>query len=235
MKVFDVFSTFPAVGTLPFPLEHFDVKAFTKFAADPQDTASVFDIQKGLLASPRRAEMVAHIQQILATDENFIQLYNERYIPKFPTTAELAEYPEGTYGKAVANHLIQNKIELDFAGLDIGVFVNQEMSLLGYLNIRGIRTHDLFHVLLGLGTTPIDEYAVASFTLAQFASPYHMLLVASGYVNTAFQAPEMIPTFMAQTHKMYELGKKAIPLVGFKLEEHFGTPLEELRKILRLQ
>lgn len=232
-----VFSDLPFSSgqPLPFPLENLDLESFIKFTLDPFDTQAVINMQKMLVTSPRRPEMIKHVQEIISADKDFVQLYNEKYIPQFPTTAQLSAYPEGTFGKVVANHLITNGIELDFAGIDISVFLKQEMTLMGYLGIRGIRTHDLFHAVLGLGTSPIEEYTLTSFTLAQFASPYHMMIVASGYLHTAFHTPELIPQFLAETHRSFELGKKAKSFIGFKFEEHFGTPIEELRKMLNIQ
>ena len=220
---------------LPFPLENLDLESFIKFTLDPFDTQAVINMQKMLVTSPRRPEMIKHVEAIIAADKEFVQLYNVKYFPQFPTTAQLSAYPEGTFGKVVANHLILNGIELDFAGIDISVFLKQEMTLIGYLGIRGIRTHDLYHAVLGIGTTPIDEYTLTSFTLAQFASPYHMMIVASGYLHTAFHTPELIPHFLAETNRFYQLGKKAKSFIGFKFEEHFGTPIDELRKTLNLQ
>jgi ubiquinone biosynthesis protein COQ4 len=144
----------------------------------------------------------------------------------------LLNYPKGSLGHATGVHLTTNGIQLDFAGLDTSVFYNMEMNLIGYMNVRGIRTHDIYHTVLGLGVEPIDEYALASFTLAQFASPYHMLIVSSGYMNTAFEAPHRIPEFLETTHKFFALGKAAKPFIGFKYEEHWATPIAEVRAML---
>ncbi|CAN5662951.1 hypothetical protein BH10BDE1_BH10BDE1_15380 [soil metagenome] len=209
-----------------------NVGAFLKFAADPEDTSAVFDIQKALVQSPRRNEMIQKTYEIASNTPEFVGLFNEKYIPPFPTNEELMGYAEGTLGHATGHHLTKHGIQLDFAGLDVSVFYNMEMNLIGYMNVRGIRTHDIYHAVLGLGVTPIEEYALASFTLAQFASPYHMLIVSSGYLNTVFEAPTRIPEFLDQTHKFFNLGKRAKRFIGFKFEEHWATPLDVVREML---
>jgi ubiquinone biosynthesis protein Coq4 len=224
-------ATSPAAAQSPhFP--SLNVDAFLRFAANPQDTNAILGVQKTLVQAPNRNEMIKKTYEIVSTTPEFVALFNEKYIPPFPTNEELMAYPDGTLGRATGEHLTKNGIQLDFAGLDVEVFYSMEMNLIGYMNVRGIRTHDIYHAVLGLGVTPIDEYALASFTLAQYASPYHMLLVSSGYMNTAFEAPSLIPKFLEQTHKFFELGKKAKPFIGFKYEENWATPLTEVREML---
>lgn len=223
-----------STNPLPASFECFDIESFMGFAVDPYNTQAIFDVQKALISSPRRAEMIAHVHQIASNDADFMALYRERYSPRFPTNEELMLYPKDSFGFALGAHLETNGIQLDFQGLDISTFTNQDLSVLGYMNLRGIRTHDMYHALLGLGTTPIDEYAAASFTLGQYGSPYHMLLVSTGYINTALEAPSQIPYFLSQIHRFYELGTKSKFVLGFKFEDHFATPLSDVRRMLKL-
>ncbi len=100
--------------------------------------------------------------------------------------------------------------------------------------MRGVRIHDVLHVILGLGVTPIEEYAVASFTIAQHRSAFHMVLIASGYIHNTFKEPENIAKFLETTYRFYELGKKSEFVTGFRFEDHFATPLKQVRESLKI-
>lgn len=211
-----------------------DIKALMKFAVEPTDTQAILDVQKSMLLAPNRSQMIEWTQKSIEASEGLKQLYSERYIPDFPANDELLACPEDSLGRAIGVHLVSNGIQLDFSGLDLSMFYLKEMNLLTYLSIRGIRIHDIIHTILGLGVSPIDEYAVASFTLAQFRSPYHMVLVSSGYIHTAFYQPELIPNFLDTIHKYYNLGLKAEFVMGYRFEANLDRPLAEVRSALHL-
>lgn len=213
----------------------FDLTSFLKFTMNPTDTQSILDVQKSMLGAPNRAQMINGALESIDAAENFKELYKKHYMPDFPSTQKLLAYNKDTLGFAVGKHLNDNSIELDFAGLDVSMFYSKDMSPLAYFGIRGIRTHDILHALLGLGVTPVDEYTVATFTLAQFKSPYHMVLVSSGYIHTAFYEPEQIGNFLKSIHKYYELGMKAEFVMGYPFEDNFATPLADVRKALKLE
>lgn len=210
-----------------------DVEAFLKIAGNLYDTQSVFALQTRLLASPKRAEMVAHMQAQITGDAGFMELYRERYIPRFLTNDELLEFPNGTLGHALGVHLSSNGIQLDFAGLDTGVFYNVEMTPTGYLSVRGIRTHDIYHTVLGLGVTPTEEIALFFFQLAMFGSPLHMIGVAAGFLNVTLHRTHEVMHFLAEAHRLYAIGLKAKAngFLGFRFEEHFATPIEDVRRM----
>ena len=210
----------------------FSTESFLKFAADPNSTHAVFDLQKALIAAPNRAAMTEWALKSVTDDRSFIELFERKYIPEFPTTEALAANAPGTLGRAVADHLISNGISLDFAGVDTSVLYKQEMSPLMYLGVRAIRNHDVWHAVLDLGVTPQDEYRLASFQLGQFYSPNHMMIVAAGYVHTSFYEPENIPSFLDQNAKYFALGKNAMFFPGFAFEEHWATPMSDVRQLL---
>lgn len=212
----------------------FDVEAFLKFAFDPFDTQAVLNVQKALLTSPQRSEMIQWTYQSITSDTNFMQLFAELYNPRFPTNEELIQYPLGSLGYAIGTHLIKNNITLDFAGLDTSMFFSQDVNVTTYFSSRALRLHDFFHVVLGLGVTPLEEYAVACFNLGQFRSPYHMLQVSAGALYIAFQRPDQIPQFLELNQRFFHLGRSCLFLTGFRFEEHLQTPLSEVRNLLKL-
>ncbi len=211
-----------------------DLKSFLKFAIDPTNTQAVFDIRASMIKAPNRPEMIASTVAALEASETFMDLYRKRYIPEFPTTDGLLAHPEGSLGRIVGNHLKTNGIQLDFSGLNLDMIYLREMNLLTFIAIRGLRIHDIIHAVLGLGVSPIDEYAHASFTLAQYCSPFHMTLLSSGYLHTAFYEPSEIPRFLETTNRFYQMGAKAVFISGYDFESNFATPIQDVRRQLRL-
>ncbi|MBC7740671.1 MAG: hypothetical protein H7061_00640 [Bdellovibrionaceae bacterium] len=210
-----------------------DLTAFMNFASNPSNTQSILDVQKGLLAAPNRAQMAQWIIKAIG-DSDFQHLLNERYSPEFPTNAQLQACPENSLGRALVKHLTANNIQLDFAGLDLSMFYGKELSPIAYFGIRSLRIHDILHTVLGLGVTALDEYFIASFTLAQYHSAYHMLLISSGFMHMTFHDPENVPKFIEGIMRFYNLGLKAKFVTGYRFEDNFATPLAEIRRELNL-
>lgn len=211
-----------------------DLQAYMTFVVDPSNTQAILNVQKEMLKAPNRPEMIQWVMKSLS-DESFKQLLNERYVPELPTNQQLLEtYKPGSMGRALAEHLISNNITLDFSGLDLSMFYGKDLNPVVYFGMRGIRIHDIIHVLLGLGVTPVDEYCVASFTLAQFRSPYHMQLVGTGYMHVAFFEPENIPKFLDGIHHFYNLGLKAKFVTGYRFEDNLHLSVAEVRKQLNV-
>jgi ubiquinone biosynthesis protein COQ4 len=208
--------------------------AFINWAIDQEDTQEVFKIQQSLIEAPNRTEMIEVLRNTVMKNSEFMKLYEEKFNPPFPTISELEACPEGSFGKALAQHLVENNIQLDFAGLDTSTFYQKEMNPLTYLSARLIRTHDVYHVVLGLGTTPQEEYDLLSFQLAQFASPYHLVMLAAAHLHTAFYQPEMIGRFLSSMSRFHHIGKSANFFPGFPFDNHWKTSLEEVRKMLRV-
>jgi ubiquinone biosynthesis protein COQ4 len=211
-----------------------DSGAFFKFAANTELTQEAFNIQSTFIKHPRRAEMIQWSDKAALADADFMELYNRKYIPDFPSIEELGDCPAGSLGKGLAKHLLDNKIALNFAGLDTSIFYKQDVGHINYLAVRGTRCHDLYHVVTGLGTSPLDEYRLFAVQLAQFASAYHMILLASGYLHMVFEEPENIKEFLDSMSRYYEFGKRIRFLAGFPYEDHWRTDLNEVRAMLKI-
>jgi ubiquinone biosynthesis protein COQ4 len=217
-----------------FEIPGLNLHGYLSFAKNPYDTQAILDVQKTLLGHPNRAEMVQWVIKSIESSPEFMARFQERYIPRFPTMQELEACPEGSLGKEIWTHLKKNNISLDFAGLDTSMFYQAEMTPIAYLGIRGIRLHDIIHVVLGLGTTPLEEYAHVAYTSAQYMSPFHLLLLSTGYINTALYNAGDIPKFLDIVHKYHELGKTSKFITAYKFEDNLQKPLSEVRAELDL-
>lgn len=216
----------------PIEIPGLDLNSFLRFAKNTQDTQAAFDMQKGLIQSPHRAESIQWLSQSVLDNQEFMKLFRAKYIKRFPTLSELQAMPEGSLGSELAKHLVRNQIQLDFAGIDVEVFYRQEMTPQVYLGLRALRNHDVLHTLLGRDVSSFSEYYLLAFQIAQFQSPLHVMNIASGMLNTILvdiQSPrELIETISAG----FEAGKKAQFVFGFPLEDHWETPIEEVRSRL---
>jgi len=216
-------------------IEGLNLQALINYSIDPSLTQEIVNVQETLLKCPRRPEMVQWTSKSCLADAHFMKLFENKYIPEIPTIEELKKCPAGSFGQAVAQHLIANKITLDFAGIDTSAYIQKEWNHLSYLSLRAFRNHDLYHAVMNFGISPLHEYCLLQVQLAQFASPYHMLIMASGYLHTAFYEPENITTFLDHGNHYYKVGKQIRFLPGFPFEEHWKTPLTEVRSLLGLK
>ncbi len=216
------------------PFEYLNLESFLTFASNAEATQDAFNIQQLLVQHPNRAQMVQWSRQACLNDPDFMEMYHNKYLPPFPSHEELLAMPGNTLGGAYGRHLKKYNISLLFDGLDTTMFYKQDVNELNFMAARNTRNHDIYHVLMGVGTAPLDEYALFCVQLAQFGSPYQMVLLAAGILHTVFREPEKIPEFLDTNHRFYQIGKTARPLISFPYEEHWMTDLNEVRSMMKL-
>jgi ubiquinone biosynthesis protein Coq4 len=211
-----------------------DINSFLKFAVSTYDTQSNFDLQKELIKSPNRTEAISYLTKSCEKSPEFMNLFKDNYMKRFPTTDELLAMPEDSLGYQVGVHLKTNNISLDFAGLDRDVFYNQELTVPAYLGIRGLRNHDVLHTLLDKDTSPISEYYIFAFQIAQFQSPLHTVSLAAGLLGLPLCHAIDPGVLLGEICQGFERGKKAKFVFGYPFEDHWHTPIEDVRKSLNL-
>lgn len=212
-----------------------NVESFLKFASNPQDTQANFDIQKELIKSPNRGDSIKYLINSCQNSPELLSLFKNKYIKPLPTTDEFLGMPEGSLGHHVGLHLKRHNISLDFAGVDTNVFYNQEMTLPAYLGMRVLRNHDVLHVLLNKDISLLGEYYVFAFQIAQFQSPLHTISLAAGILGSTLCNIEDPTILFEQICEGFSVGKKAKFVFGFPLEDHWLTPLGEVRTLLNLR
>ena len=211
-----------------------DTNSFFKFAANTHDTQANFDMQKELIKSPNRMESLSYLIRSCQQSPELMKLFNDKYMNRFPTTVELLAMPPNSLGHQLGLHLQTHHIALDFAGVDSNVFYNQEITLPVYLGIRALRNHDVLHVLLGRDVSPMSEYYVFAFQIAQFQSPLHMVSLSAGLLGATLCHIIDPVVFMSQICEAFQRGQKAKFVFGFPLEDHWLTPIEDVRQSLNL-
>ena len=98
-----------------------------------------------------------------------------------------------------------------------------------YLMQRIRQSHDLWHVLLGLGTEGHQEVLVHCFSIAQTGFPYSLLIISLGSIkHMLFEGRWSVLT--RDTRRAYRSGRDASPLLTAYWERRWARPLAEVRR-----
>ncbi len=120
----------------------------------------------------------------------------------------LRQLPDGTLGREVARFLDDNGFE-PLKSVDI---------------IQ--RTHDVWHVLIGLSSSQHDELLLQAFARAQVFRPTSAILVLAGLLAGKCNLTEILQAVNS--------GRLAKSLIDWDIESDWETPLEEVRKKLHI-
>lgn len=152
--------------------------------------------------------------------------FDAGYLPRPADVAALALLPEGTLGRAFADHMLKHSLSVEFYP---AVEVIDEMS---YLELRARQTHDIAHVVTGFSTSVPDELGLQAFAVAQIASPMSAGIIGGGLIHAAFFKPWMLYDCLAAVHRGVEMGRRASPLLAYRFEEKWEHPLADVRREL---
>jgi ubiquinone biosynthesis protein COQ4 len=129
----------------------------------------------------------------------------------------LRRLPADSLGGAYARYLDENGLDPDLFTAPPGV--PEEVR---YLAQRIRQTHDLWHVLTGYRPDVPGELALQAFTYAQLGMPSAKLIATFG---TLFRSPWTLPAVLDG----YARGRAARFLATVRFEDHFSTPLADVR------
>lgn len=139
----------------------------------------------------------------------------------------LAALPAGTLGHAYANFMKSH-------GLTPNVFDGPPEDVrnpyAAYVIQRMRQTHDLWHVVTNCETDPSGEIALQAFTFAQVKAPSSAILAIMGTLRSMRYSRDV----WRDALDLYWRGRKAGPLVLFPWEDHWTTPLADVRRMLGL-
>jgi ubiquinone biosynthesis protein COQ4 len=134
----------------------------------------------------------------------------------------LGELPEGTLGRAYADFLRRHQLSPD-------VFEAPPEEVrdpaIAYVIQRLRQTHDLWHVVTGYETDPGSEIALQAFTFGQLRAPSSFVLALAGSIR----ASRVKPTLVLEVARAMRAGRRAAPIAAFPWEDHWHTPLAEVR------
>jgi ubiquinone biosynthesis protein Coq4 len=203
-------------------------RAFTALArviADPTRTDEVLDFSTYINATSRAA---GDRLDFFYADPDGQRLYAEgRAIDSRLDLDALAALPAGTLGHAYARFLRDRGLTPDvFDGRPDGVRDDRA----AYVIQRLRQTHDLWHVVTGYDTDAASEVALQAFSYAQLRAPSSFFLAAAGTARGMRDKPSLPRESLAG----YRAGARAGKLATFPWEDHWATPLAEVRRMLAI-
>jgi len=188
-----------------------------KLALDTTDTRQVF-----YLAIAVDRETLPRIAARLAADSGGRELLRTQAAidSKHVDFAALRALPPHTLGGAYAS-------ALRVQGLDPDVFQRPPglPDDLAYVAQRARQTHDLWHVLTGLGTDIPGEVALQAFTHAQLGQNFSKLIVRFGCLVFGLRYPRMWNMVL----RARRAGGEAKFLLAVRWEDWWADPLDEVR------
>lgn len=135
--------------------------------------------------------------------------------------------PSGTLGHAYASFMKRHGLTPDvFDGSPEDIHDPRR----AYVIQRMRQTHDLWHVVTNAETDPAGEVALQAFTWAQVGAPSAGILAALGMLKTLRHDRRIVK----DVADLIRLGRAADHLVVFPWEDHWATPLTEVRRLLKL-
>jgi ubiquinone biosynthesis protein COQ4 len=140
---------------------------------------------------------------------------------------KLSQYPQGTFGREYANHMKENHLT--------PFNISPELEEVAKNNVFALRyavTHDIFHLLLGFDTSYAGEIGVLAFAAEQNYSKSLKISLWFAKLLYPILAPQQIKEIFANIQKGQELGKKAEFLLGYRFEDHWEEPINDIRNSL---
>ena len=159
------------------------------------------------------------------------RLWSERPEISETNLDSLRALSDGSLGREFARFLDDQSISL--AGLAQGTpFTDGEEE--SYLMRRIRQCHDLWHVLLGVGTQGHEEVLVHCFSVAQTGFPYSLMIISLGSLKHMVLEGRW-NTLRHDTRAAWRSGANAAPILGIFWEDRWSQPLEAVRRELGIE
>lgn len=203
------------------------IRGFWVLVRHPERTDLIIKALRELQKLPDQTVINTLLSEIYGHDK-FKTMRAQNYMPPKPRLDELRAMPEGSFGRAVADHLDRNGINFDtFPDYQGG-------NDLEYINHRMYLDHDLWHVLLDASTQVEDELALQAFNVGQLRTPFGALIIAGGLLHLLAKNPISAADTIGKIAQGFQLGKNARFLLEMPLHEMFTMPLELVRREARI-
>jgi ubiquinone biosynthesis protein COQ4 len=198
-----------------------------KVLNNPEDTEQVLAFL-GVINSGRASQ--ARVARFFDDPDGEVLYAEHRTIDSRTVDLDrLAALPEGTLGHAYAKFLRSHGLSPEiFDGAPAGI-TNPRRS---YVVQRMRQTHDLWHVVTGCQTDPAGEVALQAFTFSQTRSPGSAFLAVFGALRRVREQRDV--GVLRDVVTLYRTGRRATGLPTFAWEDHWATPLAEVRAMLGL-
>jgi len=196
--------------------------SMVRLVRDPNRLEEVFTIADSLVND----EILADLTKSFAEDPRGARALILRPRIGKIDLAELRSLPEGTLGRAYAEHMIANG--LDPAAIPTLASDDPHTFICAHL----YEAHDVWHVLTGFGTDVAGELGLQAFGLAQFPSRLGALLIAGGLLHSVVAKFDDRDARMSEIARGWILGKRAQKVFGVAWGQMWSRPLAEIRREL---
>lgn len=199
------------------------LKSFWLLSQNPNRLDQVFEIAD----TGENKEVLQEVATWVARDPEGARSLRE--MPRVGSLSldELEKNPEGSLGREFALHMRRN-------GLDPAAIPVPEIgdNSLRYVKAHLRETHDIWHVVTGMGTDVAGEIGLQAFYIAQLPSRLSAMLIAMGFLHVASVNPTSRDAMMSEVLRGWTLGKRAKLFFGVDWKAHWARPLSEVREML---
>jgi ubiquinone biosynthesis protein Coq4 len=196
--------------------------SMVRLVRDPSRLSEVFELADSMV-SP---ELVQQVEDAVAADPRGALALAERpRIGRIDLDA-LGRLPEGSLGRAYAEHMKRN-------GLDPAAIPTREAhDAPSFVIAHLYESHDVWHAVTGFGTDVAGELGLQAFGLAQFPSRLAAVLIAGGLLHAALSDFDDRDARMGEIVRGWLMGKRAQKLFGVRWAEMWERPIEDVRREL---
>lgn len=196
------------------------LKGAVTLILDPSRADATPDIEDGTIELKATQLAIEYTKTL----PGVIEIVQERYLAPPPDMVALAKLPSESLGHHFAEHI-------RITGFDPNYYralpITDDSN---YILTRLRQTHDLWHLVTGLGSDVNGELGLQAFCLAQIRIPLPILLIAGGLLRTLLTAPEELDDALEQIAIGYRMGAKAKPFLAQKWEAGWDKPLSQWRE-----
>ncbi len=200
--------------------------SFWRLSQDPNRLGEVFSIADSGSSLKIMEEVAAYVSR----DPQGKRAFETNVRVGRVDLPALRALPEGTLGRAFADHLIENN--LDPASIPVPSYPAGDVR---YVKTHLRETHDIWHIATGFNTDVAGEIGLQAFYLAQLPSRLSAVLISMAFLHLATKNIGARDAIMTEVMRGWALGKRAKPFFGFAWAEHWETPLAEVRKMLGVE
>jgi ubiquinone biosynthesis protein COQ4 len=201
------------------------LKGAVTLMLDPSRADATPDIEDGMINLKATQLAIDYVKTLPGVAE----IVQEKYLAPPPNLVALKRCPEGSLGYSFAHYIQETGFDPNYYR---SLPITDETR---YILTRLRQTHDIWHLITGLGSSVKGELGLQAFCLAQIRIPLPVLLIAGGLLRTLLSAPEELGEVLEQIAIGYRMGSQAKPLLAQKWEEHWAKPLTEWRQELNLE
>jgi ubiquinone biosynthesis protein COQ4 len=200
------------------------LSAYSTLVRDPNQLGKVFDLREQIADERVLREMAEHFR----ADPRGAAALRERWRIGRVDLDALARLPEGSLGRAFAEHMRRNG--LDPAAIP-SLAAKDELS---FVDAHLYETHDVWHVVTGFGADVAGELGLQAFYAAQFPARLSLAIMSGGLLNTMLFAMSDARRRMDAIAEGWLIGREARPLFGVHWSAWWEQPLDEVRSELSI-